>query len=358
MEIPLNTVSDVQPTSEVGKSELFIAEPRKSQIEYIPPRTGTVVDKEGVVHSLLSIPREFLASLLEKLRQFVLEVGLGTKAERAEVTESKRLMLKYYQGGEEVHFRSSDGVKLEGMFCSAKNDKGIPPSGKTILVCTGSHQSYERQSYPIVEALRKEGHNVFVFNYRGFGNSEGEPTEEGICDDADAAYQYLKSRGATDESLIVYGYSLGSAPATDLAVNHPVNLVLDRPFASMDQVASDQIWYVPVLPRVLCRQFAHFDNVAKIGKVQKEVFIIQGTKDATMTTVHGDKLLKAARAGENKRPIRVEIPIKHEHYDRDDYWFSAVNMTEPTILNARSDFSEFLKGAETVSIKTTETSTL
>lgn len=99
-------------------------------------------------------------------------------------------------GGQSVHFLTEDGNKLEGMrFQSSAPNR----SGKTILVCSGNMDSNEYYNVPIVKALLAMGHDVMTFNYRGFGESQGNPSESGLYKDGEAAYQYLLNQGVAQK---------------------------------------------------------------------------------------------------------------------------------------------------------------
>lgn len=92
-------------------------------------------------------------------------------------------------GGQEILFGFEKQAVLEGMFFQSDF---LSTNTKTILLCTGSHLSYEKYAVPMVKALQSMGHQVMVFNYQGFGNSEGERPENNTYESVEAAYQYLK----------------------------------------------------------------------------------------------------------------------------------------------------------------------
>ncbi len=253
-----------------------------------------------------------------RVQDFVLNRCLGTRESRAFVYSAKRVIMKVDYGGEEVLFKNEEGLCLEGMYfdveCYPKRE-GINPTGVTVLFCMGSHHSFELYAYRMVETMLKEGHNVFTFNYRGFGKSQGKPTEEGLYTDTEAAYQFL-TRVKQVHHVVVYGYSLGSAPAIDLAMHHPIKLVLDRPLASMDRVVKNVSPYAPV--QNLFRKFAHFDNLSKINKVQREIFFIVGARDRIMERriKQGEMLYGEAQKRRSVETIFRMIPIDHwNHFE-------------------------------------------
>lgn len=179
--------------------------------------------------------------------------------------------------GKEFYFEAEDGTKLEGMNFKTKIGS---PHKKTILVCSGSHLSQEQYNVPIVKALLALGHDVMTFNYRGFGNSEGEASEEGLYMDGEAAYQYLGKQGIQDKELVFYGYSLGGAVATELAARHEVTLFLDRTFSSgTDQAEEGRPIGLGWLARLVAFSGCHFDNAHKLQYVKKKTFIYQEEQD-------------------------------------------------------------------------------
>ncbi len=115
-----------------------------------------------------------------------------------------------------------------------------------ILYCHGNRDHMDFY-WPRVKLLANIGlpnrFGIMTFDYRGFGMSEGEPTEAGIYADTDAAMQWLKSKGLTNDRLVIYGFSLGSAPATKVSAEDysmkPSRLILENPFASFDVMVQD-----------------------------------------------------------------------------------------------------------------------
>lgn len=117
-----------------------------------------------------------------------------------------------------------------------------------ILYCHGNKNNldyYWTRAELLANIGGKNRFGVFVFDYRGYGMSEGESSESSLYADTRAALMWLKDKGLTNNRLIVYGYSLGTAPATDVASmvnNYPLNpswLILESPFASSDVMVQD-----------------------------------------------------------------------------------------------------------------------
>ncbi|MEQ9186592.1 MAG: alpha/beta hydrolase [Cryomorphaceae bacterium] len=135
---------------------------------------------------------------------------------------------------------------------------------------------------------------VMAIDYRGFGLSEGPPTEEGLYEDADAAMKWLKENGLSDDRLVVYGYSLGSAPATEITANprtmRPSKLMLEAPFASDEVMVQDGSGLT--MPGDYFSSL-QIDNADEIKKVNVPFFWIHGTADSFLSIeTHGEVVYK------------------------------------------------------------------
>lgn len=239
--------------------------------------------------------------------------GLGEEAEVKSVNSNEREQLKNLDG-QEILFGFEGGHILEGMYFQACPNT---PNSKTILICTGSHKSYEYYAIPMVKAFKDMGHNVMVFNYEGFGNSEGGRSEEGIYRSVEAAYQYLiQEKRCKDKDIIAWGYSLGSGAASDLGTRHEIDIVLDRGFSTMSEVAYQQAPEgLKTVARVIFAVGAHFDNVSKLKDVKGNILVAQGSNDNTMTEKEHGMLLREA----SPKVTYLKVESLHHHFD--SVWF-------------------------------------
>lgn len=153
-----------------------------------------------------------------------------------------------------------------------------------ILYCHGNRDHMDSY-WPRVKLLANMGSKnrfgVLMFDYRGFGMSEGDPTEEGMNDDLTAALEWLKNRGVTSDHLIIYGFSLGSAPVTKLLAEPrstliPSKLILENPFASAELMVQDASRLA--LPSSFFTN-VHVDVAEKIKKVQQPFLLLSSAKD-------------------------------------------------------------------------------
>jgi fermentation-respiration switch protein FrsA (DUF1100 family) len=140
----------------------------------------------------------------------------------------------------------------------------------------------------ILEKLHAWGFSVFAFDYRGYGTSQGKPTESHAYEDINSAYNYLtQNLKIPPERIIVLGRSVGGGSAVNLAMQKPVaGLIIESSFISAFQVI--------VLFRIL--PFDKFPNLDKIKKVKCPILVIHGKADNIVPFAHGEKLFKAARS--------------------------------------------------------------
>ena len=165
-----------------------------------------------------------------------------------------------------------------------------------ILFCHGRNGNLSRElGLAEIEAWQREiGASVLIFDYPGYGRSSGRPTEAGCYAAADAAYLWLTQvQGVTSSRVLIYGRSLGTAVAVELASRRPHRaLVLVAPFTSLPDIA---LGYFPLLPaHQLMRN--RFDNLERIGRCPQPLFIVHGTRDSVVPFAQGEALFAAARA--------------------------------------------------------------
>jgi fermentation-respiration switch protein FrsA (DUF1100 family) len=196
---------------------------------------------------------------------------------------------------QDVAFQAADGTRLHGRWFPCPDARGA------VLVChsRAGNLSLELSPDALSGWQHEVGVSVFVFDYPGYGRSEGRPSEAGCYAAADAAYDWLTRRVAAQDVLI-YGRSLGTAVAVDLAARRPHRaLLLVSPFTSLPAVV--QRLY-PVLPaRWLMRN--RFDSAAKVGRCSRPVLMVHGTRDHLVPFAEGERLFEAAN--EPKRFVPV-----------------------------------------------------
>jgi len=187
---------------------------------------------------------------------------------------------------EKIDFETTDGVKLSGWFIPSDTATAV------ILFCHGNagNISHRLDSIRIFNQL---GLDIFIFDYRGYGESEGKPSEKGTYEDTEAAWQYLvETRKVNPRSIIVFGRSLGGAVASWLAQKHtPGMLVLESTFTSIKDVAAILYPYLPV--RWLSR--FEYNTAEYLSRVDCPVLVIHSRNDEIMPYSHGHRLFEIAR---------------------------------------------------------------
>ncbi|MBF0271787.1 MAG: alpha/beta hydrolase [Magnetococcales bacterium] len=143
-----------------------------------------------------------------------------------------------------------------------------------------------------VELFRRQGLSVFLFDYQGYGQSEGKPSEDGLYADSLSAYGHLTNSLKIDPKRIIYfGHSLGGGAATWLALRHPPRaLILEGTFLSVPAVGEDRYPFLPI--RLLSR--IRFDNLERIQKLCLPLLIIHSRDDEVIASRHGRALFEAA----------------------------------------------------------------
>lgn len=188
---------------------------------------------------------------------------------------------------EDLSLRAADGVAINGWFIPA------PDARTTLLLLhgNGGNISYLigrlRQFHQALKA------NILIIDYREYGRSSGEISEEGTYRDAAAAYDYLLTRSDVDPARIIpFGVSLGSAVAVELSLHRKVAaLILEAPFASIREMARVVVPWLPVGPLISTR----YDTLSKIGRLQIPLLILHGDQDEVVPFAQGREVFEAAR---------------------------------------------------------------
>ena len=165
----------------------------------------------------------------------------------------------------------------------------------------------------LVERFRDitaDGTGLVALSYRGYAGSSGRPSEQGLLQDAAAAYAFTSARYAADR-IVVWGFSLGSGVAVVLAAEQPVGkLLLEAPYTSITDVAAAAFPFLPV--RRLVRD--RFRSDQRIASVTAPLLIMHGARDPTIPIAFGERLFALAR--EPKQFVRF---AEGGHNDLDDY---------------------------------------
>ncbi|MEO5327074.1 MAG: lysophospholipase [Magnetococcus sp. THC-1_WYH] len=160
-----------------------------------------------------------------------------------------------------------------------------------VLFCHGNGVSMHHLAQHVL-FLRPLGVGIFLFDYRGYGDSEGTPDEERMLADGDTVWRHLVTeRGLAGKNILLYGHSLGGGVATWLAGRYRcAGVVLEGTFTSIPDLGVDHYPWLPV--RLLAR--IRIDNLARIGAITDPLFIVHSTEDKLIPFHHAQRLYDRA----------------------------------------------------------------
>lgn len=196
--------------------------------------------------------------------------------------------------GEEVRIRAADGVDLHGWWVPAR--RGLPDAEGcgSVLFLHGNAGTLAGRAF-IAEAFSRRGYDVLLVDYRGYGRSEGRPTEEGLYRDGEAAYRHLRTvRGIRAERIAVAGHSLGGAVAARVAEGaSPGAVVLTATFRSVPELAAD---LYPWLPARIFRGWPEnrYEVEDRIPRISAPLLVARGARDDLVPRDHPRGLYRAA----------------------------------------------------------------
>lgn len=203
---------------------------------------------------------------------------------------------------EDAWFTAADGTQLHGWYVPHAQPRAV------VLYCHGNAESVADCADYVYNLYRRAGVSVLAFDYRGYGRSEGKPSEAGLLLDGRAARQWLAQRaGIAEQDIVVLGRSLGGGVAVDLAAKDGARgLVLQSTFTSLPDVGAHHYPWLPV--RLLMRN--RFNSLAKIGNYQGPLLQSHHPGDTVIPYALGRRLFDAAN-----EPKRFLTIAKGDHND-------------------------------------------
>ena len=182
-------------------------------------------------------------------------------------------------GDEEVFFNTDDAERLNGLYFRRDSEY-------VILYFHGNAGDLSGWQF-VAEDFSGLGYNFFIFDYRGYGKSSGRLSEKGLYKDAEAAYGFLLGKGFSPENIILYGRSIGTGVALDLAARTSCKgLILEAPYSSLSRLANEKLPFF--FPSLYLRY--RFDNIGKINEVSCPVIFLHGSDDTLIPPSHSVKL--------------------------------------------------------------------
>jgi fermentation-respiration switch protein FrsA (DUF1100 family) len=195
-------------------------------------------------------------------------------------------------------FASDDGKRLHGWWCKRVD---APPVQPVLLFFHGNAGNLSHRAELLIELATRTPAQVFVVGYRGYGRSEGRPSEDGLYRDARAAWSYLtRGHGIDPTGIVIFGKSLGGAVAVDLAMDAPAaGLIVESSFTSIADMAGA---HYPFVPKFMIR--TRMDSIGKIPGVTYPKLFVHSKLDRVVPYRLGRALYEAAL--EPKRFYEVE----------------------------------------------------
>lgn len=205
------------------------------------------------------------------------------------------------QGLREVINRTADGLEIASWYLpSARND------GQTIVYFHGN-AGHRGDRVVRILPYAQQGYGILLVGYRGYGGNPGKPTENGLYIDARTALDFLNAQGIKSNQIVLFGESLGSAVATQMAIERPaLALILEAPFASVLRSAQQRYRYLAFDTLVRDK----FDTFSKIGRIGKPLLVIHGDLDQTTPAYFGHMVFAAA-----SEPKKSFFPKEAGHND-------------------------------------------
>ena len=223
---------------------------------------------------------------------------------------------------EDVFFQAEDGTRLHGWYCPCEDPRAC------VLFAHGNAGNLSFWAGRMRELQKDFGVTVLIFDYRGYGQSQGRPTVAGVLQDARAAAKALsKKAGVSESDLVVMGQSLGGAVAVQLAAEiKPRGLILESTFSSFRDVADHHAkWLSWMVPR------SKLNSAERIGDYRGPILQCHGDADRVVPYESGQKLFDAA--GEPKAFVTMpggghNTPLTREYrWQLDDFFAKLARQT-------------------------------
>lgn len=232
----------------------------------------------------------------EKLNEYKFDAYTGTK-------ELPDLPASYSVADSMRHLFTLTSTSSEGsaeIYAIYIGDLNTIAADTVILYCHGNAHHMDRywnRTKLLAHTGGRHRYGVLTLDYRGYGKSGGKPSEKNMYADVDAALKWLQSKGVSGNRVVIYGFSMGSAPATEISANNyslkPAKLILEAPFASAQVMVNDASRLA--LP---AGYFTHLeiDNAEEIKKVNQPFLWMHGTADDFLDiNTHGEVVYKNYR---------------------------------------------------------------
>lgn len=199
----------------------------------------------------------------------------------------------------EVYFAASDGLRIHGLY------RPPPDHRPTILFLHGNAGTVELWKI-MHQDLAQLDVGVLTIDYRGFGKSEGSPSEQGLYADARGALAFLEKESVSNKDVIVFGKSIGTGPAVQMATEMAVRgVILESPYSSIAAVLR---WLIKIPLGFIIKD--KFESIAKIGQINTPLLVIVAEADRLIPPQ--DSLLLFAKANEPKELLSIPKAVHND----------------------------------------------
>ena len=183
----------------------------------------------------------------------------------------------------EVSIETTDGLSLTSWFYRGKVEKPL------IIYFQGNAGNISDRDYK-ARFLIDNDYSVLLLGYRGYGGNKGQPSEEGLSKDGEAALEFAKRENFEASNIILYGESLGTGVVVDLGtLTKFKGIVLEAPYTSIEALAKKRYWFVPV--RYLLKD--KFDSISKVSQLTSPTLVLHGDSDQVIDLDYGKQLYDA-----------------------------------------------------------------
>ncbi|VAV83832.1 hypothetical protein MNBD_DELTA01-603 [hydrothermal vent metagenome] len=267
----------------------------------------------GIALAALIIAPFLIYAVLYVLQERMIFVGALLNDQNLKLIRAK------YPKAEELTIETPDGTKLHGWFLD-----NSPVYKSPLLIYFGGNNEEASNLLDSIGSL--DGWSVLLVNYRGYGLSNGEPTEENLFKDSLFLYDTFSKRDDIDpNNIVAMGRSLGSGVAVYLANQRPLKAVmLTTPYDSIREVAQDRFPFVPVR-----RLLKHpFDSLALASTIKTPMIAFLATRDRTIKPEHSIRLIEGWAGTTDV--IHIQDASHGNIVDHDEYWIGIRNYLDKT----------------------------
>lgn len=199
------------------------------------------------------------------------------------------------------------------------------PNGRPLAILFMGNAQFYEESRDLIEYYLCNGFRVLAFNYSGYGDSEGNSSQENLNEDAEAVYAFAKNLCNDNKKIYLHGFSIGGGVASSLAEKYPdLPVILDRSFAKIQDIIPNFLRkaegrFLKKIARILenfivrtSADYVNYDNIKSLKKV-KQVYIASSLDDSEMGTVSVDRLCDFCTEKISEQQKRIFVPIGGEH---------------------------------------------